>query len=554
MASDTSHPGEAEVNVRRWRQREVRRRKISAVDIEELTSAGHRALKDGRIKDALSCFKDALKTAEELQDSRVFRACSFNLGAAYVEAGHPQKGLNFLQQAELGPKADRIPDIQFNLALAHSALGQSQVATAHFLQAANLYRSQGAGRSEGDACMEMGHCYGRTREWALAVHGFLRAAETYKVASMLDSAATALKEAGSHMVQSDQFSHDDIVNVLTECLSLTDSIKDPWTLGNLYQSVGTSFCQLRCFKEAVQCFQAALGPTAQWPPLLAKVLHNLGAALNSMGRFTNAMGYHHLAAGIYGSLGYRGDQARCFSNLAFAYSQLDDEEEAAESFIHALQGFRDTEDHLAQVQVCESLAECYLKQRKQQKAVELYKEALSALSHCKDRPTRLWDRLVDGLTGALQQGLTVSLQRSRTLTQCPPRSNPRSSPVRQPIRKSDTTQSPGSVSNHQPEQRGEGPAGQEATGRQEVRGASDRAEHKSVAPGLHSFYQSDQFDQVQHSELLAPNTPGELWSDTKNPPAESETSLAEALPTGTGDIIEMPTPMSSRRSQFCSLM
>lgn len=39
-------------------------------------------------------------------------------------------------------------------------------------------------------------------------------------------------------------------------------------------------------------------------------------------------------------------------------------------------------DHLAQVQVCESLAESYLKQRKQQKAVQIYKEALSALSHC----------------------------------------------------------------------------------------------------------------------------------------------------------------------------
>lgn len=45
-----------------------------------------------------------------------------------------------------------------------------------------------------------------------------------------------------------------------------------------------------------------------------------------------------------GSLGCRGDQARCFSNLAFAFSQLGDEEEAAESFIHALQGFRDTGD------------------------------------------------------------------------------------------------------------------------------------------------------------------------------------------------------------------
>lgn len=138
--------------------------------------------------------------------------------------------------------------------------------------------------------------------------------------------------------------------------------------------MGVSYCRLRCFQEAVQCFQQALSPAAQQPPLLAKVLHNLGAALNSVGQFTPALGYHRLAAGLYGqtlhtchtctpvylshlytchtchtctpvyagSLGCRGDQARCFSNLAFACSQLGDEEEAAESFIHALQGFRDT--------------------------------------------------------------------------------------------------------------------------------------------------------------------------------------------------------------------
>lgn len=99
----------------------------------------------------------------QLQDSRVVRACTYNLGAAYVESGQPQKGLEFLRRAQSGPKAERLPDLQFNFALAHNALGQSTEAAAHFLQAAQLYRSQGDGGSEGDACMEMGHCYSRTQ-------------------------------------------------------------------------------------------------------------------------------------------------------------------------------------------------------------------------------------------------------------------------------------------------------------------------------------------------------------------------------------------------------
>lgn len=89
---------------------------------------------------------------------------------------------------------------------------------------------------------------------------------------------------------------------------------------------------------------------------------------------------------------------------------------------------------MAQVQVCESLAECYLKQKKLQKAIQLYKEALSALSHCEvtklltpvtqlivsestwivmcfqDDVGQYRDRLVEHLTAALQQSLTVNLQ------------------------------------------------------------------------------------------------------------------------------------------------
>ncbi|XP_040899618.1 tetratricopeptide repeat protein 24 [Toxotes jaculatrix] len=518
MASDASTPGEQEVKVRRKRRDGEVRTKASAaseaqaLDIEELTADGYRALQEGRTEEALSCFKKALKAAEQLQDSRVLRACSFNLGAAYVEGGRPQKGLDFLRRALPGPKANRFPDLQFNLALAHNALGQSREAAAYFLQAAQLYRSQGDGGSEGDACMEMSRCYSRTEDWSQAVEGFLRAAESYRVAAMLDSAAAALKEAGNHMIQSDQFGHDDIISVLAECLSLTDSITDPRTLGELYLSVGVSYSWLRCFQEAVQCFQQALGPAAQCPLLLAKVLHNLGAALNSVGQFTPAVSYHRLAAGLYGSLGCRGDQARCFSNLAFACSQLGDEEEAAESFIHALQGFRDTEDHLAQAQVCESLAECYLKQRKQQKAVQLYKRALSSLSHCKDSSDSVRDRLVERLTAALHQSLTISLQSPHPLGSRLPRP-----PVKQHVRMSDITQSSGRVSNQQQdEQRGEEPVCTSQTS----------------------------YSTVSHCNLI-------------HQVSTSESSLVqetETLPTSPGDIRQATPPVARWRSRFCELM
>ncbi|XP_019220445.1 tetratricopeptide repeat protein 24 isoform X3 [Oreochromis niloticus] len=484
MTSHTAPSGKEAVKVKR-RSGSVGRKQTA--DIEEFTFSGHKALQEGRPQEALGCFRDALKAADQLQDSRVLRACSFNLGAAYVEVGRPRKGLDFLQRAQPGPKADRLPDLQFNLALAHDALGQSRKAATYFLQAAQLYRSQGDGRSEGDACVEMSRCYGRTRDWTLAAQGYLRAAESYRVANMLDYAATALSEAGSHMFQSDQCNQDDIIGVLSECLSLMGSITDPRTLGELYLSVGVSYCRLRSFQEAVQCFQKALSPTAKWPPLLAKVLNNLGAALNSMGQFRSAVDYHRLAAGLYGSQGCRGNQARCFSNLAFAFSRIGEEEEAAESFILALQGFRDTGDYLAQAQVCEALAECYLVQRKQHKAVQLYKQALSALSHCQDS-SGIQDQLVERLTATLQQSLTVGPQKPHPPAPHSVRPHRHSLPIGPHVRKSDITNSPGTAANQQPDA-----PEPDAPGSQQE--ASETPEYMSTVPGQ----SSDQLDKRQHT-------------------------------------------------------
>lgn len=77
------------------------------------------------------------------------------------------------------------------------------------------------------------------QDWSLAVHSFLRAAEIYRSAAMLDSAANGFKEAGIHTIQSDHFSHDDIG--MLECLSLTDRIFDEKILGHVFAFKGDSF-------------------------------------------------------------------------------------------------------------------------------------------------------------------------------------------------------------------------------------------------------------------------------------------------------------------------
>uniref|UniRef100_A0AAY4E0Q7 Tetratricopeptide repeat domain 24 n=1 Tax=Denticeps clupeoides TaxID=299321 RepID=A0AAY4E0Q7_9TELE len=312
------------------------------VDIEWFTSSGHSALQQGDSGEALHCFKKAFKAAAEIEEIRVQRACAFNLGAAYVEAGKPQKGLDFLKKAQPGERGERVADLQFNLGVAHEALEDQAQAAGHYLQAARLYRSQGDGCSEGDTCMKLARCSLRAKDWTQAAQNFQRAGESYRVAGRLDSAAMALKEAGSHMLQSGSFTADDIITVFTECLELSVNIKDQNTLCKLYTDLGLSFSQLKLFPEAAECYEQALPLACSKPRRLAVVLQNLGAVHNTLSQYEQALDFHREAAALHGSLGSRRAQGRCFSNLAFALSQLENLEEAGENYLHSLQAFKDT--------------------------------------------------------------------------------------------------------------------------------------------------------------------------------------------------------------------
>ncbi|KAG9345331.1 hypothetical protein JZ751_009877, partial [Albula glossodonta] len=164
MASDGSLPQQGSKKKKNSRSKKV----VEAptpdtselrADIEELTTSGYSALLKGDCTEALDFFKKAFKASLKLKETRVQRACAFNVGAAYVEAGKPQKGLDFLKRAQPGERGDRVADLQFNLGAAHEALKEPAQAAVHYLQAAQLYGSQGEGASEGDACMKLAHCH-----------------------------------------------------------------------------------------------------------------------------------------------------------------------------------------------------------------------------------------------------------------------------------------------------------------------------------------------------------------------------------------------------------
>ncbi|XP_019340382.1 tetratricopeptide repeat protein 24 isoform X1 [Alligator mississippiensis] len=383
----------------------------SRAEIESLTKAGHQALLVGDAQEALACFKKAFLLSLDAPNPQVQKACAFNVGAAYVESGKPEKGLEFLLKSRPteGEAVEHLGDLYFNLGAAHEGLQDFPKALEYFRKASGHYCSTQAGNQAG-ACMKMGYCYLGMQDSTRAAQCFQQAGLAYAEAQSLEAAALALNEASNCMLQSQQYGAGEIVEVLNKCRLLCEDIGGKALLERLYNDMGLSYSQLKIFSLAAESFERALLLCQTDPGDRRKeavVLQNLGAAHNTLGNFHLALELHQRAASLHSVLGNRKAQGQCFSNLAYAFSQLDDHEAAGENYLHALQAFKDVDDLLGQWQACEGLGASCFHLRDPEKAVMHYKEALMLLSKCQDASETAQERIVNKLADAVQYKLSL---------------------------------------------------------------------------------------------------------------------------------------------------
>ncbi|XP_027726937.1 tetratricopeptide repeat protein 24 [Vombatus ursinus] len=392
-----------------WPAKKMKKKKKHLeASIQTLTQAGHGALRDGRNDEVLASFHRAFLLALEAQrgrDTRVLRACAFNLGAAYVETGDPARGLRLFLWAKPEEKASGAchGDQCFNVALAYHALGDLPQALAWYHKALGHYQPQGDQRGIQE---KMAACYQALGHPGQAAHCLREAGQAYVQAGRPWAAALALGAAGGYMLKSRHHKVGEVVQLLEESRRLAEKSTSRGLLGKLYNDLGLSYSQLHLFPLAAESFLQAL-PLCQEPGAKAIVLQNLGAAHNALGNFREAQKLHQKAAALYGSSGQRQEQGECFGGLAFALSQLGEHEAARDNYLHALQAAQDAGDVKGQWQALEGLGAAAACLGQPDQAVRRYKEALTLLVQCQKEPPSVRERLVAKLADSMRNHLAL---------------------------------------------------------------------------------------------------------------------------------------------------
>ncbi|XP_066271856.1 serine-rich adhesin for platelets-like [Branchiostoma lanceolatum] len=382
-------------------------------EIDKCTQLGNEELNNGEQDKALQAFAAAYEKSVLLEEKYTERACAFNLGAVYIAMGQPQRGLELLLRA-LPSKDDENEqqsnsDLYYNLGLGYDQMRRYDEAIRYYEQAIEAYGKDGGNPLiEGEALTKLAFTYTNLNKSSQAAKCHGQAAMMYERAEDVERQALALNFQATCLLESRRV--PECEDALDRCREVCGDMKEGEVLGKLYNDLGMTYTSAKAFSKAVECFELAL-PLTRGPngdqKREAVLLQNLGAVYNSCGEYQRAISFHEAAAKLHNDLGNRQAQGHCFCNLAYAFSQVNDNDAAGEAFLHALQAAKDTGDKHGQWQAHEGLGAVHFRMGNPERAIASYKQALALLTRLKDPNSQAQERIVGKLTDALKYQLKV---------------------------------------------------------------------------------------------------------------------------------------------------
>nr|XP_033776555.1 tetratricopeptide repeat protein 24-like [Geotrypetes seraphini]XP_033776556.1 tetratricopeptide repeat protein 24-like [Geotrypetes seraphini] len=386
----------------------INQESLLQTEIQSLSKSAAQSFNNDDVSQALSMFKKAFLLSCKLAQKQTQNACLFNLGAAYISAGKPQKGLKCLIRSKAEGLEEKDASLYFNIAAAYDEMKEPLKAMKFYEKAIKSYEISDISNIA-DALIKLSYCFVAIGNLPSAVHTFRLAGQSYQKLKKTEDAAMAVREAANYMIQSQKFSKLEVLSTLNTCVQICTGVTDKSLLGKLYNHIGLHYAEMKCFDQARQCFAESLDTckgTSFSIRKMAVLLQNLGAVDNALGQYETSLRCHAEAADMYGALEERHAQGQCLCNLAFAYSQLKNYNMAEFYYQQALCAFSDVGEIHGQWQACEGLGATHFSLGNKDQAISYYKQALSLFGKSKETSDILRERILGKLVHAIEQKAT----------------------------------------------------------------------------------------------------------------------------------------------------
>ncbi|XP_069480453.1 tetratricopeptide repeat protein 24-like [Ambystoma mexicanum] len=375
-------------------------------EIEKLSKAAVQYFTADDISLALSKFKKAYLLSSNLPEKRAQKVCLFNLGAAYISADKPKKGLKCLIKSLTKGYTKNYGDLFFNIGAAYDVMKDHDKAIKFYQKALNEYETDDIGNIA-ETLIKIGYAFAATGNLHSASQTFKYAGASYQKMERTAEAAMALREAANYMIRSRESPIKDVLQTLHDCEKLCDGITDKCLLCKLYNHLGIHYAELKYFGEAATCIKKSIrlcSGTNYSTQKMAVLLQNSGAVENSLGQYEISLASHMVAADTFGDLGDSNRQGQCLCNLAYAFSQLEKYDKAEFYYQQALRAFTDAGELRGQWVAVEGMAASQFRLGDTDQAIDSYKQAVEVFVKAKET-SEIWrERLLRKLTDAIEYG------------------------------------------------------------------------------------------------------------------------------------------------------
>ncbi|KAL5005044.1 hypothetical protein ScPMuIL_018500 [Solemya velum] len=282
-----------------------------------------------------------------LKDEYAQRACAFNLGATYIALCKFNDGVTVLLNA-FPPisESDKNSngDLYYNLGRGYEGIGDKERALAYYKKAAKDYEK------EDDNFEMLRETQQRIKFFTSVKGSSIRSqkSNTYSDGSEAKDAVTMktesmIKKAKELVREGEHKEAKSLADETSVYLCQSEVVENK---GSLFNDLGLLYTELMDFEEAEVSFHAAL------------------TLINTE------------AANHYAEISNKSKECHCYANLAYAYSQLGELQNANKAFQTALKKSSETEDKHTEWQVLEGLgAVCYA-QGDFENAVTHFRDAL----------------------------------------------------------------------------------------------------------------------------------------------------------------------------------